>query len=208
MSALTPEQHAAVAAIEAAIAKGEHFTLKGAAGTGKSTVAAYIARSHKGALLCAPTGKASSVLRAKTGLDATTVHSAFYKFVETVTREGEPPRLVFLPAHPPGSLRGKLLLLDECSMISREVARDILATGVTIISIGDDAQLPPVEGAAFFTEASFTLTEVHRQALSSPIIRQAHRVRAGADYEPDGPAFRVAPKLTNTDLLAADVVLT
>jgi exodeoxyribonuclease-5 len=116
--------------------------------------------------------------------------------------------LVFRPAYPPDSLRGSVLFLDECSMISREVAQVFLATGITIISIGDNGQLPPVEGAPFFTEASFTLTQVHRQALESPIIRQAHRVRAGGDYEADGDAFRVVDKLSTEDLLTADIVLT
>ena len=206
--ALAAEQTAAAAAIKKAIAKRAHFTLQGLAGTGKTTVAAHIAQYQDGALLCAPTGKAASVLRAKTGLAATTVHSAFYEFVRSVEREGEPPRLVFRPARPSGSLRGKVLLLDECSMISREVASDILTTGITIISIGDPGQLPPVNGTPFFTEASFTLTTVHRQALESPIIRQAHRVRAGGDYAPDGAAFRVETRLSERDLLAADIVLT
>ena len=57
MTVLTPEQIAAVEAINKAIAKRSHFTLQGLAGTGKTTVAAHIAQSQKGALLCAPTGK-------------------------------------------------------------------------------------------------------------------------------------------------------
>lgn len=205
---LAAEQTAAVAAIDSAIAKRAHFTLQGPAGSGKTTVAVAVAQSRNGALLCAPTGKAASILRAKTGLPATTVHGAFYEFVRAEEHEGESPRLVFRSANPPGSLRGKVLLLDECSMISREVARDILATGITVVSIGDPAQLPPVSGTPFFTEASFTLTEVHRQALASPIIRQAHRVRGGGEYAPDGAAFRVETGLSREDLLTADIVLT
>jgi exodeoxyribonuclease-5 len=204
---LAAEQIVAVEAINKAIAKRAHFTLQGLAGTGKTTVAGHIARSQDGALLCAPTGKAASVLCAKTGLPAMTVHSAFYEFVSAEDRDGA-SRLVFRPAHSPGSLRGNVLVLDECSMISREVARDILATGITIISIGDPGQLPPVNGAPFFTAASVTLTQIHRQALGNPIIRQAHRVRGGGRYAPDGAAFRVGDKLSKADLLTADIVLT
>jgi exodeoxyribonuclease V len=205
---LTDEQRAAVAAINAAIARGVHFTLQGLAGTGKTTVAAYIARSRPGAYLCALTGKAASVLRSKTGLDAATVHSTFYEFVRSVEREGEPPRLVFRPAHSPGSLKGKVLLLDECSMIDSKTAADILATGIIVVAIGDPGQLPPINGDPFFTTASFTLTEIHRQALENPIIRQAHAVRSCGRYESDGDAVRTITKLAGDDLRKASIVLT
>jgi hypothetical protein len=100
---LTYEQQAAVAAINAAVKRQETFSLHGLAGTGKTTVAAHVARSRPGAYLCALTGKAASVLCAKTGLDAATVHSTFYKFVASVEPNGEPRRLEFRPAHLPGS---------------------------------------------------------------------------------------------------------
>jgi exodeoxyribonuclease-5 len=207
---LTAEQLAAVAAIEEAIGREASFALHGLAGTGKTTVAAHVARTRasEGAYLCALTGKAASVLARKTGLEATTVHRAFYHFVCAVEREGEPARLVFRPAHMPGSLKGKVLLLDECSMIDRKTAADIMATGITVVAIGDPGQLPPINGDPFFTQASFTLREVHRQALESPIIRQAHRVRAGESYQPDGNEFRVIDRLTLDDLRGSEVVLT
>jgi len=186
---LTDEQRAAGKAIEDAIKRGESFALHGLAGTGKTTVAAHIAASPPGAYLCALTAKAASVLRSKTGLEATTVHSAFYQFVRSIEREGEPPRLEFRPAHLPGSLKRQVLILDECSMISAKEAADILATGITVIAIGDPGQLPPISGEPFFTTASFTLEQIHRQALASPIIRQAHAVRQNGDYAADGTRF-------------------
>jgi exodeoxyribonuclease V len=115
---------------------------------------------------------------------------------------------VFRPAHLPESLKGKVLLLDECSTIDRKTASDILATGIAVVAIGDPGQLPPISGNPFFTKASFTLTEIQRQALDSPIIRQAHAVRRGEAYASDGSAFRVIDRLTADDLRAADVVLT
>ena len=201
---LTGEQQAAVEAIEGAIGKRELFALHGLAGTGKTTVAAYVAARWPGARLCALTGKAASVLRAKTGLPATTVHAAFYDFVRRDAGEG----LVFAPAWSPGSLKGEVLLLDECSMIPKQMAQDILATGVTVIAIGDPGQLPPVSGVPFFLSADFTLRQVQRQALLSPIVRQAHAVRAGRPYEGDGDGFRVSRRVMGEDLLAADIVLT
>jgi hypothetical protein len=69
------------------------------------------------------------VLTAKTGVAGTTIHAAFYHFEREEDRPDKPPKLVFRSQHPPGSLKGKVLLVDECSMVSRVVAADILATG-------------------------------------------------------------------------------
>jgi exodeoxyribonuclease-5 len=42
-----------------------------------------------------------------------------------------------------------------------------------VLVLGDPAQLPPVKGGGFFTEAEpdAMLTEVHRQAADNPIVR-------------------------------------
>jgi exodeoxyribonuclease-5 len=210
-AALTSQQLAAVEAAEGAIADGAHFALQGVAGTGKTTVLAEIAARHPGTHLCAPTAKAASVLTAKTGILATTVHKVFYRLTETIKREDDAPRLVFKPTRAPGSLQGHTLLIDEASMLGKKMAADVLRTGVNLDAVGDPGQLPPVEGLAFFTESvfrrSFTLTEIHRQALENPIIRQAHQVRVGKPYTADGEAVRVVDRLTSEELIAADVVL-
>jgi len=206
---LTAEQQAARKAIDEAIKQNRHFAVHGLAGTGKTTLAADVARALPGdAFLCAPTAKAASVLTQKTGVAASTIHAAFYHFVREVEREDRPPRLVFRPAHAHGALRGKVLLLDEVSMVSREVAADIIATGITIVSFGDAGQLAPIEVCRSRSPPIFTLTQIHRQALESPIIRQAHGVRATGCYAADGDAVRVVERLTDDDLCAADVVLT
>src|SRR5262249_20402775 len=128
---LTDEQRRAVAGMEHAISRGSTFALHGLAGTGKTTVAAHVALSRPRSILCAPTAKAASVLREKTGADASTIHSAFYHFVreEDDETEGAQPRrrLIFRPKYKPGELRGELALLDECSMVGSQMARDIMA---------------------------------------------------------------------------------
>jgi exodeoxyribonuclease V len=208
---LTAEQQTAGAAILHAIKTRQPFYLEGEAGTGKTTLLAAIARRRPGAFLCAYTGKAAHVVREKTGMYATTVHSAFYHFVrEEDGDDGQLPRLVFRPVHAPGSLKGQVLLLDECSIIDPKTAADIRGIGITVIAIGDPAQLPPVSGDPFFTAdaASFTLTRVHRQALESPIIRQAHNVRRTGRYEPDTDDFRVIDHVDADMLGSVDIVLT
>jgi MoxR-like ATPase len=68
---LTAEQLAAREAIDEAIAQRQHFAVHGLAGTGKTTLAAHVARSlPDDAFLCAPTAKAAAVLTAKTGIAA------------------------------------------------------------------------------------------------------------------------------------------
>ena len=78
---------------------------------------------------------------------------------------------------------------------------DLLATGCVVIGAGDPGQLGPVNQPQFFTTADYTFTEIHRQALNSPIIRQAHRVLAGQHYEADGELFRVQRRAYDADIL-------
>ena len=75
-----------------------------------------------------------------------------------------------------------LLVLDEVSMVGEDMARDLLAFGTPILVLGDPGQLPPVKGSGFFTEATpdVMLTEVHRQAHDSAILRLATMARQGA----------------------------
>lgn len=74
-----------------------------------------------------------------------------------------------------------LLVVDECSMVGEEMAEDILSFGTPVLVLGDPAQLPPVKGTGYFTDArpDIMLTEIHRQARDNPIIDLATRVRNG-----------------------------
>lgn len=74
-----------------------------------------------------------------------------------------------------------VLALDEASMVSAELAVDLQSFHTRILVLGDPAQLPPVKGAGYYTEAEpdFLLTEIHRQARDNPIIALASHVREG-----------------------------
>ncbi|MBX9738697.1 MAG: AAA family ATPase [Beijerinckiaceae bacterium] len=76
---------------------------------------------------------------------------------------------------------GDLLVLDEVSMVGADMAHDLLAFGKPILVLGDPGQLPPIKGQGFFTEAApdVMLTEVHRQAGDSAILRLATLAREG-----------------------------
>lgn len=72
-----------------------------------------------------------------------------------------------------------LIVLDEVSMVNAKLAADIESFGVPVLVLGDPAQLPPVDGGGHYTtaEPDYELTEIHRQALDSPVLALATRVR-------------------------------
>jgi len=74
-----------------------------------------------------------------------------------------------------------LIVLDEVSMVGPEMAADLLAFGKPILVLGDPGQLPPIKGEGAFTnvEPNVMLTEIHRQADESAILRLATMARHG-----------------------------
>jgi exodeoxyribonuclease-5 len=68
-------------------------------------------------------------------------------------------------------------------MVGNDMARDLLAFGKPILVLGDPGQLPPIKGEGAFTQTQpdVMLTEIHRQAGESAIIRLATLARQGED---------------------------
>ena len=101
----------------------------------------------------------------------------------------------------------KLLVLDEVSMVGPEIARDLLAFSKPTLVLGDPGQLPPVKGeGAFNTDhPDVLLTEVHRQASDSAIIRLATLAREGQpiDY---GEHDRYVWRMRRSDVSAAQLL--
>ncbi|MGE0034234.1 MAG: ATP-dependent RecD-like DNA helicase [Xanthobacteraceae bacterium] len=153
------------------------FRLFGYAGTGKTTLAKHIAEGVDGKVLFAAfTGKAALVMRRKGCNSASTIHSLIYKARES----GEEVPSFDLWDDAPAS-KAKLIVIDECSMVDPELGRDLMSFGVPVLVLGDPAQLPPIQGGGYFTDAQpdVMLTEVHRQAQDDPIVRLSMDVRAG-----------------------------
>jgi exodeoxyribonuclease V len=85
--------------------------------------------------------------------------------------------------------QASLVIIDECSMVDGRMGEDLLSFGTRVLVLGDPAQLPPIMGGGFFTEnvePDIMLTEIHRQAEESPIIRLATAVRNGERPEVGG----------------------
>ena len=153
------------------------FRLFGYAGTGKTTLARHIAEGVSGNVKYAAfTGKAALVMRNKGCDNASTIHSLIYR-----TREsGEEQPNFELWDDAPAS-KAKLIIIDECSMVDAELGRDLMSFECPLLVLGDPAQLPPIQGGGFFTDAEpdAMLTEVHRQAQDDPIVRMSMAVREG-----------------------------
>lgn len=201
------------------------FRLFGYAGTGKTTLARHLAEGVSGNVLFgAFTGKAAAVLRERGCPGATTLHSMLYhvgmpdttklfqmkdelekmdprhpdyreakSLMEDEERRCKRPRFTL---NMDSVLRdAALLVLDECSMVDRKLGEDVLSFGKKVMVLGDPAQLPPVAGGGFFTDAKpdILLTEIHRQAADNPIIRWATLVRNGEvlPYKDDGLAKKL-----------------
>ena len=158
------------------------FRLFGYAGTGKTTLVRHIADEADGEVkFAAFTGKAASVMRGKGCRGASTIHALIYRARES----GEEIPSFDLWDEAPAS-KAELIIIDECSMVDAELGRDLLSFGVPVLVLGDPAQLPPIQGGGFFTEAEpdAMLTEVHRQAQDDPIVRLSMDIRAGESIEP------------------------
>jgi exodeoxyribonuclease-5 len=184
MPAFSPHQDAALLAIAKWLkakpgTRGtpQIFRLFGYAGTGKTTLAKTIAEDVEGEVkFAAFTGKAALVMRSKGCKGASTIHSLIYQARESGE---EVPDFVLWDGAP--ASEAKLIIIDECSMVDAELGRDLMSFGVPVLVLGDPAQLPPIQGGGFFTEAEpdAMLTEVHRQAYDNPIVRLSMEVRAG-----------------------------
>ena len=183
MPVWSPQQDAALLAVSEWLkdtSGPQVFRLFGWAGTGKSTLARYLAEDVKSVKYAAFTGKAALVMRKKGCRGASTIHSLIYSLVSE--KEGE-PKFALDPESEAAT--ADLIVIDEVSMVDELLARDLLSFGTKVLVLGDPFQLPPVQGAGFFTahEPDVMLTEIHRQAADNPIIRMSMEIREGGHLE-------------------------
>lgn len=175
------------------------FVIEGLAGTGKTfTVKTIIDKLKRKPAYMAYTGKAALVLNKYSNAHATTIHSRIYsplsvsdkvfkdlyKRRDTSKDEEEVRKLQqeidelsqikFALKEKEDAFPHKenLIVLDECSMVDKEMLSDLKSFKIPIIALGDPGQLPPVkgEGALFTGVADVSLTEIRRQSLDNPII--------------------------------------
>jgi exodeoxyribonuclease V alpha subunit len=157
--------------------------MTGGPGVGKTTIIhsllKIILAKNLEISLCAPTGRAAKRLSETTGLTAQTIHRLL---------EFNPNQRAFKynQDHP---LSVDVLIIDEASMLDIVLFQRLLAAipdHAAVIFVGDIDQLPSVGSGAVLSDLihsqvlpTVRLTEIFRQAASSKIILNAHRINAG-----------------------------
>lgn len=169
-------------AVELALAS-KVTVITGGPGVGKTTLVNGILRiilaKDIRVTLCAPTGRAAKRLSESTGLEARTVHRLL---------EFDPQTFGFKRGRD-NPLETDLLVVDESSMVDIVLANRLLAAmpdHAALIIVGDVDQLPSVGPGAVLADIidsgvvpTVRLTEIFRQAESSRIIVNAHRINRG-----------------------------
>jgi exodeoxyribonuclease-5 len=122
--------------------------------------------------------KAENDARLLGGFERTAAEAAIEAMRQSVAQMKK-PRFALNPQS--DAAQAKLIVLDEVSMVGEEMARDLMSFGKPILVLGDPGQLPPIKGEGAFTQAEpdIMLTEIHRQAAESAIIRLATMAREG-----------------------------
>lgn len=235
---LAPQQITAIDKIRYWLEYGTElvFRLFGYAGTGKTTLAKYIAEHCTRPIFCAFTGKAAHVLRQK-GCEAFTIHQLIYnpqeksrkklqdlevelaQTIDPAKKEQieEKIRLEHERLKSPNFILNEdsvikdadLVIVDECSMVSEKMAHDLMSFGVSILVLGDPAQLPPTRGSGYFINGApdFMLTEIHRQAADNPIIQLATSIRQRNYPVPDGGMVICWNDVTPENALNAEQII-
>ncbi|MFT7595611.1 MAG: exodeoxyribonuclease-5 [Paracoccaceae bacterium] len=117
-------------------------------------------------------------IRTLSGFDRTAAEAGIEAMRQALSAMKK-PRFALNPASDAADAR--LIVLDEVSMVGEDMARDLMSFKKPILVLGDPGQLPPIKGAGAFTNVApdIMLTEIHRQAAESAIIRLATMAREG-----------------------------
>ncbi len=159
------------------------LVITGGPGTGKTTIVRSIVEIHERVgtkvLLGAPTGRAAKRLSEATGHEAKTIH----RLLEYSPRHGRFQRNESRP------LNAGLVIIDEASMIDISLMHHLvlaLPPVGSLILVGDVDQLPSVGPGSVLRDVIESgrievvrLTEIFRQAQTSLIVVNAHRVNQG-----------------------------
>jgi exodeoxyribonuclease V alpha subunit len=191
--------------------------ITGGPGTGKTTIVRLILEMYDAfgwkTLLASPTGRAAKRLAETTGRKAQTIHRLLEFGYEAdlglhFRRNADNP------------LKADVVIIDEVSMVDLRLFHHLLQAipaSTRLILVGDADQLPPVgpgQPLGDMLESGIVpcvrLTEVFRQAATSLIVTNAHRINQGEFprfNSSDGDFFLIEEKETaNMAALVVELV--
>lgn len=204
------------AAVDAMIAflKGpeQTFVLKGPAGTGKTfCLKELVARTKSRLIFTAPTNKATKVLRdSLTTPDYKPECRTIFSLLGLRLEASGEVRELKAPEDPVDLSKYAAIIIDECSMIGKELRKYINLTldnyDVKVIYLGDDAQLPPVkepQSLVWKLPVGAALTEQMRNAngilrlvtdLRLALAHPAPSAKFASDNDGETGVWKLCPK--------------
>lgn len=162
-----------------------YFCISGRAGVGKTTIVPYIidqlGLNIQDVAICAYTGKAALRL-VEQGLQASTIHHLLYKPLfdkqfYALRAKGILTRVKWAKVK---ELNYKLIIVDEWSMVSQQIFKDLSSYNIPILLLGDSNQLKPVGGQNCEFTPDVEMNQITRQDSDSPIIQLASSILDGA----------------------------
>jgi exodeoxyribonuclease-5 len=181
---LTRKQEEGLKLAVARYKNGEPWTcIAGYAGTGKSTLVKFIIAAldideQDDVCYVAYTGKAANVLKEKGCPNSMTAHRLLYQSVPR--NDGT----FYHKIKRPLEYRYKLIVVDEISMLPKEMWELLLSHKIPVLCLGDPFQLPPIgEDNGVLATPHIFLDEIMRQAEESEIIRLTMDIRNGKPLE-------------------------
>jgi len=184
---LSPSQRDAVARV----LTSKVTVITGGPGVGKTTIVTSILKALEAwrmrVVLCAPTGRAAKRLSEATGMEAKTIHRVL----------AFDPKAYGFSHGQSNPLAADFVVVDETSMVDVVLMHQLLRAmpdEAAVLMVGDVDQLPSVGPGMVLADIiasgcvpTVRLTEIFRQAATSQIIVNAHRINQGQMPEVKAP---------------------